>query len=164
MYINDWLARREMLTPDKVALIDAQRAYRPITYREWNRAANRMANFLRDLGVRKGDRVAVLALNCVEYLDVWFACGKLGAIMQTLNWRLTPDELVGLIDDATPNTLIYGSDFEVAVAAIRAQTHSVRHFVALDRPAAPDDSLFSARESFTTEAPPPVELDWNDPW
>ena len=90
MFIGDWLARREMLTPNKVALIDAQRAYQPITYREWNRAANRTANFLRDLGVGKGDRVAVLALNCVEYLDVWFACGKLGAIMQTLNWRLTP--------------------------------------------------------------------------
>ena len=90
MYIGDWLARREMLTPDKVALIDAQHDYKPITYRQWNRAANQTANFLRDLGVSKGDRVAVLALNCVEFLDVWFACGKLGAIMQPLNWRLTP--------------------------------------------------------------------------
>ena len=41
-------------------------------------------------------------MNCVEYLDVWFACGKLGAILQTLNWRLTPHELGGLIDDALP--------------------------------------------------------------
>ena len=53
MTIGDWLARRDMLTPHKVALIDAQRDYQPITYREWNRTANRTANFLRELGVRQ---------------------------------------------------------------------------------------------------------------
>lgn len=78
MYIGDWLARREMLTPEKVALVNTLHADRPITYREWNRAANRTAHLLRErCGVQKGDRVAVLAMNCVEYLDVWFACGKL---------------------------------------------------------------------------------------
>jgi len=40
--------------------------------------------------------VAILASNCVEYLDLWFACGKLGAILQTLNWRLAPAELDAL--------------------------------------------------------------------
>lgn len=164
MHIGDWLARREMLTPDKVALLDAQHDYRPVTYREWNRSANQTANFLRDLGVSKGDRVAVLAMNGLEYLDVWFACGKLGAIMQTLNWRLTPRELVGLIDDATPATLIYDSDFELAVKAIRAQTHSVRHFIALDRVITPDDRLFHERDLLPDSPPPPVELDWNDGW
>ncbi len=67
MYIGDWLARREMLTPNKVALVDTLNGNRRITYREWNRAANRTANFLRErCGIEKGDRVAVLAMNCVE--------------------------------------------------------------------------------------------------
>ncbi len=164
MFIGDWLARREMLTPNKVALIDAQHDYRPITYREWNHAANRTAHWLRSLGVQKGDRVAVLALNCVEYLDVWFACGKLGAIMQTLNWRLTPHELSGLIDDATPAVLIYGSEFETAANALRTQANSLRHFVALDRSATSGDQRFDARDAFPNEPPPPVELDWNEAW
>jgi fatty-acyl-CoA synthase len=164
MFIGDWLARREMLTPNKIALIDAQRDYRSITYREWNRSASRTANFLRDLGVRRGDRVAVLAMNGVEYLDVWFACGKLGAIMQTLNWRLTPHELCGLIDDATPIVLIYDSEFDPAINAIRSQTHSLRHFIALDRSAAFNDHLFAERETYSDDPPPPVELDWNDAW
>jgi fatty-acyl-CoA synthase len=164
MTIGDWLARREMLTPNKVALIDAQRDYRPITYCEWNRAANRTANFLRDLGVRQGDRVAVLALNCVEYLDVWFACGKLGAIMQTLNWRLTPNELAGLIADATPTLLVYGSEFEAVVPTLRAQANSLRHFIMLDRSTAPNVHFFGERDTFTSDPPPPVELDWNDAW
>jgi fatty-acyl-CoA synthase len=164
MSIGDWLARREMLTPNKVALIDAQRGYRPITYREWNHAANQAASFLRGLNVTKGDRVAVLAMNCVEYLDVWFACGKLGAIMQTLNWRLTPAELIGLIDDATPRVLIYGSEFEAAVQALRTRNSSLRHFVALDRATASDDRLFAERAVLPDGPPPPVELDWNDAW
>src|SRR6476661_8075310 len=111
MYIGDWLARRDMLSPHKDALIDTLHDDRPITYREWNAAANQTANLLCDLGVGKGDRVAVLAMNCVEYLDLWFACGKLGAIMQTLNWRLTPHELSGLLADGTPSVLVYGPEF-----------------------------------------------------
>jgi fatty-acyl-CoA synthase len=156
MYIGDWLARREMLTPNKVALVDTLNGNRRITYREWNRAANRTANFLREeLGVRKGDRVAVLAMNCVEYLDVWFACGKLGAIMQTLNWRLTPRELAGLIADATPRVLLYGADFVSPVEALRALNATPALTLALS---------LDGREKMADTPPPEIELTWNDPW
>jgi len=98
MTINDWLGRRELLTPDKTALVDTQRDGLEITYRLWNQSANRTANFLRQrLGVGPGMRVAVLSKNCVEYLDVWFALGKLGAVLQNLNWRLSARELVKLV-------------------------------------------------------------------
>ena len=99
MIAGDWLARRAALTPERVALIDTLGGNRRISYRDWNAAANRTARLLRELGVARGDRVAVLAMNCVAYLDIWFACGKLGAIMQPLNWRLTPAEIGGLIED-----------------------------------------------------------------
>ncbi len=156
MYIGDWLARREMLTPNKVALVDTLNGNRRITYREWNRAANRTANFLRErCGIEKGDRVAVLAMNCVEYLDLWFACGKLGAIMQTLNWRLTPRELAGLIADATPRVLVYGPDFAAIAATVRAG--SIEHSVALS-------GDFSERDNCPDTLTPEVELTWNDPW
>ena len=164
MFLGDWLARREKLTPDKVALIDAQRDYQPITYREWNRAANRTANFLRELGVHQSDRVAILALNCVEYLDVWFACGKLGAIMQTLNWRLTANELIGLIADATPAVLIYGPDFLPQVEAIRSRAPSIKYSIALDRRVDAADVAFSRRAELSNAPPPALELDWNDAW
>ncbi len=148
MPIGDWLASREQLSPQKIALVDAtQPERRPITYRAWNRAANRTAHLLRErFGVRKGDRVAVLALNCVEYLDIWFACGKLGAILQNLNWRLTPPELVGLLADAAPSVLVYGPDFLPQVAALREQPLLLQHYVALDPDARADvhrDRLFA---------------------
>jgi len=163
MYIGDWLARREMLTPDKVALIDTLHADRPITYREWNRAVNRTAHFLRErCGVQKGDRVAVLAMNCVEYLDVWFACGKLGAVLHNLNWRLTVRELAALLDNAESSVLIYGGEFTAQVNELRA--HAVNSYVALDEQAAEGDRHFWERDTCTDAPPPEVELDWNDPW
>jgi acyl-CoA synthetase (AMP-forming)/AMP-acid ligase II len=97
MFLGDWRRRRAMLTPGKVAMVDATRGHRPITYREWDRSANRTAKLLQELGVGKRDRVALLAYNSVAYLDLWFACGMLGAILQTLNWRLTPRELGELL-------------------------------------------------------------------
>src|SRR5512141_2555370 len=115
-----------MLSPDKIALIDTLNGNRRISYRRWNHQVNRTAHYLSEgLGVKKGDRVAVLALNCVEYLDVWFACGKLGAILQTLNWRLTVNELAELLADATPSVLIYGPDFKSQVEALRTGDSSV---------------------------------------
>lgn len=164
MYIGDWLGRRAQLSPAKTALIDTIGG-RAISYRAWNRAAGRAANLLRErCGVCKGDRVAILAQNCVEYLDLWFACGKLGAVLQTLNWRLTPRELAALVADAAPRALVYGPDFAAHAAAIRAAT-PVEHAVALDAAAraASDDTAFAEREHMP-EATPPVELAWDDPW
>ena len=167
MIIGDWLAHRAQLTPNRVALIDTTGgARRPISYRAWNHAANRTATLLREqFGVRKGDRVAVLAMNCVEYLEIWFACGKLGAILQNLNWRLTPAELAVLLDDAAPNLLIYGPDFVAQAAALRALPCGVAHFAALDPAhACPGDRVFVPGDDVPSTPPPPVELAWDDPW
>src|SRR3990172_12330357 len=165
MTIGDWLSRREMLTPDKVALVDVQRDNREITYREWNRAANRTANFLRErLGIAKGERVAVLATNSVDYLSIWFALGKLGAILQNLNWRLTASELTALVLDAAPKALIYSGEFCAQVNELRPNVPGVASFVALDDKAMDGDFDFAEREAFGDSAPPAVELAWNDPW
>ena len=159
MFLGDWLGRRALLTPDKVALIDATRGNRPITYRQWNQAANRSAQFLRTLGAGKGDRVAILAHNCVEFLDVWFACGKLGAILQTLNWRLTPRELVELIRDAGPKVLVHGPEFVDQVRGLReAGLESVtRLALDADARAFPDDRCHDERDGLGDAAPPPVD-------
>lgn len=165
MPIGDWLGRRAELSPDRVALYDAQQAMRPISYAEWNRAASRTAALLRRLGVGYGDRVAILAYNSVAFLDLWFACGKLGAIMQPLNWRLTEAELAALLADATPCLFVYGSEFVPMAAALRGSAPFVNHWVALDPElrADPTDISLAARES-CTEPLLPVALDWDDPW
>jgi fatty-acyl-CoA synthase len=156
--VSDWLARRASLSPERVALVDTI-GERKITYREWNGAANRTARYLRALGVERGARVAVLATNCVEVLDVWFACAKLGAIFQPLNWRLSGNELAALVEDGTPTVLVYGKSFAPQVEALRGVAASVRHFVGLD-----DADGFIGREAHS-DAPLLAEpMSPTDPW
>jgi len=138
MYIGDYLGRREIYSPDKLAIIDAGKdpALR-LTYKEWNRRVNRLANWLRDeAGVGYRDRVAILARDGIEHLDLIYACGKLGAIHTALNWRLHWRELVGLIEDTTPKALFYSDDFKEVVtqveSEIRDTQHAIGHYLHLE--------------------------------
>jgi fatty-acyl-CoA synthase len=155
-----------MLSPDNVGLLDGLHQYRPVTYREWNRRANRTAHWLASLGVGQGDLVAILSMNCVEYLDVWFACGKLGAIMQTLNWRLAARELCALLAGVTPRVLLYGPDFTGQVQVIDSEVQGIEIYAALesDAIAFDGDRTLSERDACPDAPPPPVELTWDTPW
>lgn len=120
MYIGDYLARRELYTPDKVGIIDAgKQPLLRLTYRQMNERANRLATWLRtQAGVGKGDRVAILSLDGIEHLDVFFACGKLGAIHTALNWRFHWREVAQILADTTPKVLVYGEEFLESVTSI----------------------------------------------
>jgi fatty-acyl-CoA synthase len=156
-YVTDFLQRRAQLTPQRLAIRDTITG-RDLTYAAWNAQVNQTANFLRDLGVQVGDRVAVYATNSLPYLDVWMACGKIGAILQNLNWRLTPAELQGLIQDAAPVVLLYSGEFDEQVGQLRRHMSGVQHIVAFDHD-------FAARDAFPAEltAPRP-DLTWDSPW
>ena len=138
MYIGDYLGRREIYSPDKLAIIDAGKDPElRLTYREWNRRVNRLANWLRDeAGIGYRDRVAILARDGIEHLDLIYACGKLGAIHTALNWRLHWRELVGLIEDTTPKVLLYSDDFGEVVAQVEAEIrdteHAIGHYLHLE--------------------------------
>ena len=162
-YVTDWLDRRAKQSPERIALEEAASG-RLITYRDWNTSANRTANYLRSLGVGHGDRVAVYSSNCLEYLDVWMACGKIGAILQNLNWRLTVSELEALLKDATPALLIYSDDYRAQVNALRPNVPSVRHFVAFGALAADGDCRFSDRDQQPETLTDRPELTLDDPW
>jgi fatty-acyl-CoA synthase len=121
MYIGDYLARRELYSPEKLAFIDAGKSPEwRLTFREANRRADRLANWLRSQGIEKGDRVAILARDGYEHLDVFFACAKIGAIHTALNWRLHWRELLEIFQYTTPRVLIFSDDFKENVAHITA--------------------------------------------
>ncbi|HEX2620081.1 MAG TPA: long-chain fatty acid--CoA ligase [Phototrophicaceae bacterium] len=134
MFVGDFLGRRALYTPDALAVVDAGKIpHRSFTYSELNNRANRLANWLQDgADIQKGDRVAVLAHNGVEYLDTFFACGKLGAIMVGLNWRLHHREVLTLLEQTTPKVLIYSDEFKAAIEQIAKVETSIAHFVHLE--------------------------------
>jgi len=164
MYIGDYLARRELYSPERLAIIDAGKdPPLRLTYRDLNSRANRLANWLREVGgIEKGDRVAILGRDGVEHLDLFFACSKLGAIHTALNWRLHWRETHQLLQLTTPKVLLYSDDFLDSVLQIQeASQHApdrVKKYVNIEGAGVPGSLLFedllgsSPDQPITTES------------
>lgn len=113
----DLLRVRAELTPGRDALLDVATGT-TYTYGELNARANRTANWLRGLGVGKGDRVSILAQNSVHTIDLLYGLGKIGAIFAPLNWRLTARELVYIAGDCAPRVVVCGPEFTGLLADV----------------------------------------------
>ena len=88
--MGEALTRNAALHPDKCG---AQDLARSMTFREWNRRSCRLANAFLGLGLAKGDRIAVLAYNCVEWMEIYAAVAKAGLIAVPVNFRLREEEI-----------------------------------------------------------------------
>src|ERR1700688_310469 len=89
-HIGRILALNARVFPAKVGARDLSRS---LTFVQWNARACRLANAFLGLGLRKGDRVAVLAYNCVEWLEIYAAAAKAGLITVPINFRLVAPEI-----------------------------------------------------------------------
>ncbi|HTO53252.1 MAG TPA: long-chain-fatty-acid--CoA ligase [Myxococcota bacterium] len=128
--IGSFLAKRALLNPSLEAFIDTHSGRR-FSFADLNARSNRTASFLaRELGVKHGERVALLLMNGPEFVESFFAIAKLGAICVPLNWRLVADELEFILKDAGARTLIYGGEFAQVVAELEKRgSTEVRHWV-----------------------------------
>jgi fatty-acyl-CoA synthase len=144
MFVGDYLGRRALYSPDQLAIVDAGKIpHRTFTYRELNDRANRLANWLRDgAGIGKGDTVAILAHNGVEFLDTFFACGKLGAILVPFNWRLHWREVAQLVEKTTPKVMIYSDEFADTIAQVVATTNIIHHLLHIEGKGLPNSRYF----------------------
>jgi len=114
----DITAKRAALAPDRIAFEDAISG-RTLTYAQLDDRASRAAAVLTALGVEREDRVAILCRNRIEFFEIMFACGKLGAVLVPLNWRAPVAELMPVLDDCAPKTLIYGAEDAANVQALK---------------------------------------------
>ena len=107
MNIAWWVQRWSDLHPDKPAIIFEGEH---ISYLQLHSRANRTACWLQSIGIEKGDRVAVLLSNCPEFLELYLACSRLGAIFVPLNFRSAVPEVDYFVKDARPRLIIFGRD------------------------------------------------------
>ncbi len=82
-----------------------------ITWKEFNKKANRFANLLLSRGIKKGDKVAILLMNCLEWLPIYFGILKTGALAVPLNYRYTSEEIRYCLDLSDSDVLIFGPEF-----------------------------------------------------
>ena len=118
--IGWWLTKRAFLTPDQEAYVDGHGGER-LTFAELNARANRTANAFVEAGIEKGERVALLLMNSPEFVEAFFALGKIGAVVVPLNWRLVPDELEFILKDSGATRLIFDDDFVDTVAELHGR-------------------------------------------
>jgi fatty-acyl-CoA synthase len=117
-WIGDWTGRRALLTPKREGLVDNIQNKR-YTFEDMNKRANQVARILLDSGIRKGDRVGVYSKNRFDFLDILFACGKIGAILTPFNIRLAAPETEYLLKKTKPSIVFYDPDLSSQFKEVR---------------------------------------------
>ena len=101
--LGQMIGAHARLRPQSLGVRDLERS---MTFLEWNRRSCRLANALLGLGLARGDRVAVLAYNCIEWAEIYVATAKAGLIAVPMNFRLSPSEVAFIVQDAGASVLI----------------------------------------------------------
>lgn len=159
-HLGDWTAYWARRTPDATALYEPS-SERRWSYRHLDRRANRLAHALSGaLGVRRGDRLAVLAHNRGEHFEALFACAKLGAMFAPLNWRLAAAELDVILADAEPRVLLYDRACAELASALTAP---VAHRIAYDEAIAGGRAYEQLLAAGSDGPPSAVEIDLEEP-
>ena len=187
MPITDFLMKNAQTHPDEIALVEVNpglREARGVTWREYelvetnpakkyrrtmtwkvfNDRANRFAHLLIDQGVKRGDKVAILLMNSLEWLPIYFGVLKAGAIVVPLNYRYSADEIKYCVELADVSTIVFGFEFIGRMEALVGQLPGVGHaYYVGDEDTCPSfaDSYAMRIRHFTTEDPG-IDIDDDD--
>ena len=126
LVLGEILARWARKTPEREALVFKDSRY---TYKQLNERVNRLANSLGDLGVKKGDKVSVLFMNCIECVECYYALAKIGAVTVPQNFRFTGREFQYQIDQSDSIALIFSDMFKDIVQSIYSELPKVKHYI-----------------------------------
>ena len=97
-----------------------------ITWSDFNKKANRFANLLLSRGIKKGDKVAILLMNCIEWLPIYFGILKTGALAVPLNYRYTADEIKYCLKLSDSDAIIFGPEFTGRIEEICDRSPKVK--------------------------------------
>jgi len=134
MNIGDLLVRNANKFPDKPAVVSETLS---LTFQELNDRVNRLANSLLDSGLRKGERIGVLVHNGHQFLELYFASAKTGAVFCPYNNHFKQSELKDIIDYSTPRFLIVDRDYAEMVSALKPGLKSVEKYICLQKTSLP---------------------------
>ena len=118
LHFGEIVAMNAYLSPDKVGARDLTRS---LTFRGWNDRSCKLANALIGLGLEKGDRIAVLAYNCLEWMEIYAAVAKAGLVVVPINFRLIGSEVRYIVENSEAKAVIVQDDLLDRVETIRAE-------------------------------------------
>ncbi|MBO5928825.1 MAG: acyl--CoA ligase, partial [Clostridia bacterium] len=130
--INPKLENNKNMTWREFSLMQAtaSEAYRQeITWGEFQKRSNRFANLLLSRGIKKGEKVAILLMNCLEWLPIYFGILKCGAIAVPLNFRYTADEIKYCLEKADAEYIVFGPEFVGRVEEICHKVKKIKMWI-----------------------------------
>ena len=135
---------------------------RELSWKDFDRRANRFANLLLSRGLKKGTKVAILLMNCLEWLPIYFGILKAGCIAVPMNFRYSSDEIKYCLELADVEVLIFGPEFISRMDAIAKDIPQVRmcFFVGKDGPDYTEDGI--RLMGFCSSSHPPIALEEED--
>src|SRR6202050_173717 len=125
----DFARRARKLYAKREAVVDGEVR---LTYAQFGERCDRWSAGLAGLGVGKGDRVATIAPNTHQHLEQFYAIPQLGAVIVPMNYRLTAEDFVYMVNHSGAKVLCAHSDYLDLIDGVRARMPEVRHFVALE--------------------------------
>ena len=159
--VADAVAAHARLQPHKIGARDSRRA---LSFAQWHERANRLANGLLALGLAKGDRVALLAYNCVEWMEIYAALARAGLVAVPINFRLTPPEIAYIATHSEARAFIVQGELQDRVDAIRAELALVQEaYISIDPVLAPGWQNYEALIAAAANESPAVEVRPADP-
>ena len=161
--LGEVLATNARLFPDRPGARDLDRT---MTFQQWNTRACRLANALLGLGLKPGDRVAVLAYNCVEWMEIYAAVAKAGLVAVPVNFRLVGPEITYIVTDCDARAFIVEDALLGTVEEIRGALSINRgcyiHFGGKSTPAGYQS--YEGLVSAASDVEPTVPVLPSDPW
>ena len=156
MNTTDFLNIATAICPDKAAIIFEEKRY---SFGQLNERVNRLANGLLQLGVKKGDRVGLLQVNCNQCVETYFAVTKMGAMYVPLNFRAKEKELIYMLNTADATAILSGERYLDMVRAMRPELKTVQHFISID---SKQDDMLSYEDIITSASADEVVADIED--
>ena len=168
LLVHQFLERASTFTPDKEIVTREGEGTHRYTYADLMRRTSRLSNALAGLGVGVGDRVGTFAWNTYRHLEAYFAAPVMGAVIHTINIRLSADDLVYIINHAGDKVILVDQDLVPVLEPLASRLESVEHFIIMTDDRSFSTSLPSAHnyEDLLSEAADnysPVKLDENSP-
>jgi fatty-acyl-CoA synthase len=158
--LSDAVATSARLQPNRIGTRDSKRA---LTFAEWDERASRLANALLGLGLKKGDRVALLAYNAVEWMEIYVGLARAGLVSVPLNFRLIGTDVAYIVSDCEARALIAQTDLCGTVDAVRSQISlDPRCYVAFGAGAPAGWQNYESLIAAASPVPPAVEVNPED--
>lgn len=185
MIITELLERNAKLWPEDVALVEINPAVQPdknvtwreysliepssegryrreMSWREFDTKANRFSNFLFTRGIKRGDKVGILLVNCLEWLPIYFGILKTGALAVPMNYRYAPDEISYCVNLADVSFLVFGPEFTDRITQVKDEMTAVSNYIFVGNDTPDFASNYDKMVRYCSTTPPSVYLTKED--